>query len=86
MKERNSAHDHYLNSNYGFERNEKQYNEQLKNKMKKQEAIRNLALSGGLRLPTYSMEQKLKEDHHNAWVNKNIIQKQAADDYLMKMR
>ena len=43
--EKNNAQDHYMNSNYGFDRNEKNYADQLARKVKKQDAIQVNTLS-----------------------------------------
>ena len=84
--EKNHAIDHYKNSNYGFERNEKVYADQLARKMKKQDAIQFNTLSPNQQFPIHTIDGIIKSQAHNELVSQHIQQKQDHDEQVLKMK
>lgn len=84
--EKNRAMDHYKNSNYAFDRNEKVYTDQLARKMSKLDAIQYNTLSPNQKFPTHTIDTLIKSQAHNELVSQHVQQKQDHDEQVIKMK
>jgi len=78
--EKNNAHDHYKHSNYGFDRNEKVYADQLARKMQKQDAIQLQTLSPNQKFPIHTIDTLIKQQALDELATKSVLQKQVQEE------
>ena len=84
--EKTGALDHYKHSNYGFERNERVYAEQLARKVQKQAVIHVNALSPNQKWPTHTLDTIIKDQALNDLATAHVQQKQKHDDQVLMLK